>query len=571
MTVRGVGRLVAALAVLAGGAPRGARAALSFVEFQRDAVSGVKGLTGIRAVAVSPDGAYVYGAAIGDDAVAVFRRDPGTGALTFVERQRDGENGVDGLNRARGVTVSPDGAHVYVASTGDNAVAVFARSTSTGRLTFVEVLLDGHGGVSGLAGAYGIAVSPDGAHVYVASDGANSVAVFSRNAVSGRLGFVERQHDGTNGVFGLSGARAVAVSPDGADVYVTGSGDDAVVVFRRDATTGALTFVEQQKDGVGAVDALDGAAGVATSPDGVHVYVAAERDDAVTVFTREPATGALTLGSVVREGTAGVTGLDGVQGVVVSADGTHVYTAAGNDDALSLFDRDPTSGALAPVQVLVDGKRGVDGLNGAVAVAASPDGTSVYVASPGDDAIAVFGTRCGDGQKDPAERCDDGNLADGDGCSAECRRECAAAAQCDDANVCTDDRCETGGCENPRCGFDGARCELRESVPLFLGTSECVPIGPGLRRAMRARLVAARRLVQQAERQSRRQSAKLKARTVRRTVNRVDALVKQLDTRAARLATQQRVTAGCAAAVGQALDRLKDRLHQMLLQRGLCA
>ena len=171
--------------VLGVGMPRAAVAGLSFTELQRDAVSGVKGLTGVRAVAVSPDGAHVYAAAIGDDTVAVFRRDAATGGLTFVERQRDGEDGGDGLNRARGVTVSPDGAHVYVTSAGDNAVAVFARSAATGRLTFVEAELDGRGGVSGLAGAYGVAVSPDGAQVYVASADGNSVVVFTRNAVAG--------------------------------------------------------------------------------------------------------------------------------------------------------------------------------------------------------------------------------------------------------------------------------------------------------------------------------------------------------------------------------------------------
>ena len=136
---------------------------------------------------------------------------------------------------------------------------------------------------------------------------------------------------------------------------------------------------------------------------------------------------------------------------------------------------------------------------GALAVATSPDGTAVYVASPSDDAIAAFGMRCGDGRKDPAERCDDGNVVDGDGCSVECRRECAQATQCDDADTCSEDRCETGECENPRCGFGGARCELRDSVPSVLGTGECAPIGPGLRRAVKARLVAARRLVKQVD------------------------------------------------------------------------
>ena len=38
--------------------------------------------------------------------------------------------------------------------------------------------------------------------------------------------------------------------------YVTGNGDDAVAVFSRASSTGALTFVEVQKDGVNGVDGL---------------------------------------------------------------------------------------------------------------------------------------------------------------------------------------------------------------------------------------------------------------------------------------------------------------------------
>ncbi len=64
-----------------------------------------------------------------------------------------------------GVTVSPDGSHVYATGYSDDAVAVFSRNSSTGALTFVEVLKDGTGGVDGLDAAYGVTVSPDGSHV----------------------------------------------------------------------------------------------------------------------------------------------------------------------------------------------------------------------------------------------------------------------------------------------------------------------------------------------------------------------------------------------------------------------
>jgi DNA-binding beta-propeller fold protein YncE len=76
-------------------------------------------------VAVNPDGSQVYVAGNSDDAVAVFSRNEATGALTFVETKKNGTDGVDGLEGAISVAVSPDGSHLYAAGNVDNAVAVF--------------------------------------------------------------------------------------------------------------------------------------------------------------------------------------------------------------------------------------------------------------------------------------------------------------------------------------------------------------------------------------------------------------------------------------------------------------
>ncbi len=43
-------------------------------------------------------------------------------------------------------------------------------------------------------------------------------------------------------VDGLDGARAVAVSGDGLNLYVAGADDDAVAIFRRDLRNGTVTF-----------------------------------------------------------------------------------------------------------------------------------------------------------------------------------------------------------------------------------------------------------------------------------------------------------------------------------------
>ncbi len=104
----------------------------------------------------------------------------------------------------------------------------------SGELRFVQVLRDGQDGVDGLSRAWSVTVSPDGSHVYVAGRFDDAVAVFSREPTSGELTFVQVLKDGQDGVDGLGQALSVTVSPDGGHVYVTAEGDNAVAVFSRD-------------------------------------------------------------------------------------------------------------------------------------------------------------------------------------------------------------------------------------------------------------------------------------------------------------------------------------------------
>jgi DNA-binding beta-propeller fold protein YncE len=361
----------------------------------------VDGLEEASAVAISPDGNHVYVAGWADDAVAVFSRNSTTGNLTWVEVERDGVIGVDGLDGALSAAVSPDGSHVYVAGAIDNAVAVFSRNASTGGLTWVEVEKDGVGSVDGLDGAFSVAVSPDGKHVYVAGASDNGVAVFSRNASTGGLTWVEVEKDGVGEVDGLAEAASVTVSPDGNHVYVAGWADDAVAVFSRNATTGSLTWVEVKTDGVGGVDGLAGAHSVAVSPDGNYVYVAGYGDDAVAVFSRNATTGSLTWVEVKREGVGGVDGLSQADSVVVSPDGLLVCATGGADDAVAVFTRNPSRGTLTYSETVKDGGDGVDGLDGAAGLAVSPNGDHVYVAGAVDSSVAIFESRGPEPREEP--------------------------------------------------------------------------------------------------------------------------------------------------------------------------
>ena len=366
---------------------------LTFVEVQRDGVGDVDGLDGAASLALSPDGKHVYAVGKLDDALAMFTRDSATGALTFVAVHRDNEGGIDGLDDASSVTVSPDGKHLYVAGPRDSAVAVFHRQTITGVLTFLEVYKHVVGTVDGLRGTLAVVISPDGKHLYAAGSDDGAVVVFSRNSSTGLLTSVEFQQDGVGGVDGLKDLVALTLSPDGSHLYTASgllSGEQAVAVFSRDSTTGALTFVEVHRDGEGGVDGLKGAFSVTVSPDGGHVYTAGRDDDAVAVFSRKSTAGSLTFVEVHTDGAGAGDGLDGATSVTVSPDGKHLYTASRDDDAVVVLNRNATTGALAFADLNKDSVGPADGLNRPSSIALSPNGEHLYVTTNIGHTVALY-------------------------------------------------------------------------------------------------------------------------------------------------------------------------------------
>lgn len=391
---------------------------LTYVENEREGVAGVTGLGRAYAVAVSPGGDHVYAAGRDDNSLALFRRNTTSGALDFVEAYRNGVDGIEGLLRVEGVIVSGDGLNVYAAGSGDNAVATFARETDPlsydyGRLTLIEVERDGVPDVgnptvtvSGLGGASSFALSSDDLHLYVAGSSANAVAVFARNttpgsAQFGALRFIDAEANGDPtglpfrpNIIGLGAVSSLAVSPDGAHLYATGFSESAVVMFERIADPinpafGSLRFVDLVQNGSGGVNELDGAVDVDISSDGAHVYVAAAAERDLVVFDRDIVDGGLTLASLT-DAAPGEPALPIVSSLALSPDGQYLYSTGFDQDAVSVFQRNPGDGSLLFIESRLDNAEGVDGLRGALDVAVSADDQNVYVAGNLDNAVAVF-------------------------------------------------------------------------------------------------------------------------------------------------------------------------------------
>ena len=323
---------------------------LTYVETYQDNEAGVRGLEGLHTLAISPDGQRVYVAGR-ENTLVTFDRNESTGRLALSSTFRSNRGDVPRLLSADASAVSPDGKHVYVVSENDDALALFAVDPVTRGWHWVESYYDDTGGIDGLNGAEDVEVSPDGRHVYVASRYDHGVGVFQRDAVTGRLTFQEEL--GTRELGSNLAGLAIAIAPEGDYAYLVGDAtysgggadtDDEIFIYSRDATTGHLTYVGTRGHGDQGADALQGIFGVTLSPDGSYLYATCPVSHAVVMYSVDPVNGQVDYVDTLQVDSLGVAGLESVWLMTVSPDGRHVYAAA-NGPSLAVFTRNRSTGA----------------------------------------------------------------------------------------------------------------------------------------------------------------------------------------------------------------------------------
>lgn len=216
------------------------------------------------------------------------------------------------------------------------------------------------------------------------------------------------------------GSRAIAISPDGRNVYVAASGSDSIAVFDRSRATGALTQPKGKAgcvasvtghakgaQGCGLAAGLDAPNSVAVSPDGKNVYATSRDGAAVVTFHRNRLTGQLrqlppsasgcVSGLPIPGCTAG-RALKWPDVVVVSPDGKNVYVGDFAGSGVISFSRAGKAGALTQLsgtagcitEAGAEGcAKGVE-MNHVEGLAINPSGTAVYPEAAFSSAIGFL-------------------------------------------------------------------------------------------------------------------------------------------------------------------------------------
>jgi len=271
-----------------------------------------------------------------------------------------------------GVAATHDGSRVYTRN-GDGTVSVIDTATNTVTAT-IPVPPN-----AGPATDVGVAVSPDGSKVYVATSailgatGAISVIDAATNTVTATIP-VGVQPEG------------VAVAPDGSKLYVYVANYETTNVSVIDAATNTVTATIP----VDEVHGGNNAFGVAVTPDGSRVYVTKIRSigpgDGWSVSAIDTATNTVIAAIVVNGSPFDV---------AVSPDGTKAYVSEGPSAGPGCPTAEPclSVGAVLVISTATNGVIATVPVGGTLGgVSVTPDNSKVYVANSADNSVSVIDT-----------------------------------------------------------------------------------------------------------------------------------------------------------------------------------
>jgi sugar lactone lactonase YvrE len=264
------------------------------------------------ACVVSPDSKFVYalvtatnGGLVGNN-IFQFSRDLTTGALTALSPAKISTTTYDhsGIGVFYGMTISPDGAYLYLASadaTGTQAIIQFSRYLTFGWLTYVGNVATGP--------FSSITFSASGLFAYATDTIDARVYQYSVNTSTGALTALSPAYIS----FAMSFPLQIILSPDEAFAYVNGGGA-GMLICTRNTSTGILTASST---------AADYGAFMVISPDGKSAYsVQAGYLDGghVVQYDRDTITGSLTLVT-----TLSMPMFVGFENIAMSSSGANLY------------------------------------------------------------------------------------------------------------------------------------------------------------------------------------------------------------------------------------------------------
>ena len=314
--------------------------------------------------------------------ISAFRLDTETGAVEAL-------GATAGIDNPTFLAVAPDGKSLSATSEvggwNEGTISAYAVDPLSGALTYLDKQPTrgdvtahlSHDATGRFAAIANYSVLP------VTEKPNRAIAVFPRDT-DGALGapVAEMTHVGT----GADPERqerphphCVRFSPDNRFLVVADLGIDQLVIYRFDATTGALSL-----HGAAHLPPGAGPRHVAFHPTLPFAYVASELDSTVASFAYDAAAGSLALVAVASTLPDGLAAPNYPSGIKVAASGKHLFVGNRGHDSIGCFAIDPATGiASFTGTVPCGGKWPRD-------IEFDPTGTLLAVANQNSDSIDFF-------------------------------------------------------------------------------------------------------------------------------------------------------------------------------------
>lgn len=185
-----------------------------------------------HSIVISPDNRLALAADLGIDKVLIYQLDAAKAKLAPNEAQPFAK--MKPGSGPRHITFHPNGSHVYVINELANTVTCFDYTAASGTLTERQTIATLPDGFSGKSYTADLKITPDGKFLYGTNRGHDSIASY-RIGDDGRLTLLSI--DPSLG----KGPQNLLITPDGRWLLCANMPGNSVVVFGIDATNGKIT------------------------------------------------------------------------------------------------------------------------------------------------------------------------------------------------------------------------------------------------------------------------------------------------------------------------------------------
>jgi YVTN family beta-propeller protein len=234
-----------------------------------------------------------------------------------------------------GIAIQPGcRGHVWVVNNSANTVSTYAYDSVTGLLSANATV------ASGLSPS-ALAVDIGGYYLYAANEAGNSVSAYKVDGFYNGNGTGALTPVANTLTYSILSPRSLVVDPSGKFLYVASSGDNRVLTFSIDRSTGALSSV------TGTVSTGSSPNGIAVHPTGQFLYTANSGSNDISIFSIDSLTGVLTaVGAPISAGAAPT-------GLVIGLGGKVLYVTNKSANSTSVFSINTSTGALTSLGTAV--------------------------------------------------------------------------------------------------------------------------------------------------------------------------------------------------------------------------